>query len=57
MTKYTVKIETVEHYTVTVNAKDKEQAEEYAWRLFPGSSAEYGESNVTEITCEGEQDD
>ena len=49
---YTVHIETVEHYTVTVNAKDKEQAEEYAWRLFPGSNADYGESNVTEITCE-----
>jgi hypothetical protein len=52
MKAYTVQIETVEHYTITVQAKDKEQAEEYAWRLFPGSSAEYGESNITEITCE-----
>lgn len=52
---YTVKIEAVEYYTIEVQAKDKEQAEEKAWRLFPHHSPLYGENNVTEITCEGEQ--
>ena len=51
MRTYTVQIETKEYYTIEVMAKDKEQAEEYAWRLFPHYSADYGENNVTEITC------
>jgi len=52
MATYTVQIQTIEHYTINVEAKDKEDAEEKAWRLFPHYSADYGENNVTEITCE-----
>lgn len=56
MTKtYTVHIELVEHYTITVDAKDRDDAEEKAWRLYPHYSADYGESNVTEVTCEGQE--
>jgi hypothetical protein len=51
MKTYTVCIEAKEYYTIEVQAKDEAQAEEYAWRLFPGRSADYGESNITEITC------
>jgi hypothetical protein len=51
MKAYTVQIETKEYHTIEVLAKDEDQAEEYAWRLFPGRSADYGESNITEITC------
>lgn len=52
---YTVNIEAIEYYTISVEAKDKEDAEEKAWLLFPHHSPLYGENNVTEITCEGEQ--
>lgn len=52
---YNVHIESIEHYNIEVQAKSKEQAEEKAWLLFPHHSADYGENNVTEITCEGEQ--
>ena len=52
---YTVRIESIEHYTINVEARDKEHAEEKAWLLFPHHSADYGENNVTAITCEGEQ--
>jgi hypothetical protein len=49
MKAYTVHIQAIEFYTIEVQAKDKEQAEEYAWRLFPHHSANYGENNVTDI--------
>jgi hypothetical protein len=52
MKNYTVQIQAIEYYTIEVQAEDKEQAEERAWRLFPHHSADYGENNVTEITCE-----
>lgn len=55
MKTYTVRIQAIEFYIIEVQAKDKEQAEEYAWRLFPHKSPDYGENNVTEVTCEGEQ--
>jgi hypothetical protein len=51
MNTYTVHIQLVEHYTITVDAKDPEDAEERAWRLYPHYSPDYGESNVTEVTC------
>lgn len=51
---YTVHIESIEHYTISVEASSKEQAEERAWLLFPHYSADYGENNVTEITTEGD---
>lgn len=51
---YTVHIESIEHYTINVEADDENQAEERAWLLFPHYSADYGENNVTAITCEGE---
>lgn len=54
---YTVKIAAIEHYTINVEAEDKEQAEEIAWLLFPHCSAAYGENNVTDITCEGESNE
>jgi hypothetical protein len=54
MKTYTVYIEAKEYYTIEVMAKDEEQAEEYAWRLFPGHNPHYGENNVTEITCNEE---
>lgn len=54
---YTVHIESIEHYTINVEASSKEQAEERAWLLFPHHSAQYGENNVTDITCEGEAND
>ena len=46
---YTVHIQAIEFYTIEVQAKDKEDAEEKAWRLFPHYSANYGENNVTDI--------
>lgn len=52
MKTYTVQIQSIEYYTINVEAKDKEDAEDKAWRLFPHYSADYGENNVTEITCE-----
>lgn len=52
---YTVHIESIECYTINVEADDENQAEERAWLLFPHHSAAYGENNVTAITCEGEQ--
>jgi hypothetical protein len=51
MKTYTVHIQLVEHYTITVDAKDPDDAEEKAWRLYPHCSPDYGESNVTEVTC------
>lgn len=54
MKTYTVQIQSIEYYTIDVEAKDKEDAEEKAWRLFPHHSPLYGENNVTEVTCEGE---
>jgi hypothetical protein len=51
MKAYTVYIQAIEYYTIEVQAKDEEQAEEHAWRLFPHHSPHYGENNVTEITC------
>lgn len=49
MKTYTVHIQAVEFYTIEVQAEDKEQAEEHAWRLFPHHSPHYGENNVTDI--------
>lgn len=55
MTKtYTVHIELVEHFSFTVEANNRDEAEEKAWRVYPHHSPDYGESNITEITCEGE---
>lgn len=52
MTKtYTVRIETIEHYTINVEAESFADAEEKAWRLFPHHSPDHIENNVTEITC------
>ena len=55
MKPYTVHIETIEHYMIEVEAKDKDDAEEKAWRLFPHRTADYGENTVTLVTCEGEE--
>jgi hypothetical protein len=49
MKAYTVKIQAIEYYTIEVQAEDKEDAEEKAWRLFPHHSANYGENIVTDI--------
>jgi len=51
MKAYTVQIQAIEFYTINVEANDKEDAEDKAWRLFPHYSPDYGENNVTEITC------
>jgi hypothetical protein len=52
MTKtYTVHIETIEHYTINVEAESFADAEEKSWRLFPHHSPDHIENNVTEITC------
>jgi hypothetical protein len=50
MSTYIVHIKLVEYYTITVDAKDPEEAEENAWRLYPHHSPDYGESNVTDVT-------
>jgi hypothetical protein len=55
MNGYTVQIQAIEYYTINVQARDEADAEEKAWRLFPHHSADYGENNVTEITCEEKQ--
>ena len=52
MKTYTVQIQAIEYYTIEVQATNEEDAEDKAWRLFPHYSADYGENNVTEITCE-----
>jgi hypothetical protein len=51
MKTYTVHIESIEHYNIEVLAHNEEDAEEKAWQMFPHKSAEYGENNVTEVTC------
>lgn len=52
MKTYTVQIQAVEYYTINVNAKDEDDAEEKAWRLFPHMSPMYGENNVTDVACQ-----
>ena len=51
MKTYTVHIETVEHYEIEVSARDENEAEEFAWRLFPHRTPGYSENNVTAVTC------
>lgn len=56
MTKtYTVRIECVEHFSFTVEANDREEAEEKAWRVYPHHSPDHIENNITEMTCEGQE--
>ena len=54
MRTYSVYIESTDYYTIEVRAKDKEEAENKAWNLFPHQKAEYSETNITEINDEGE---
>lgn len=54
MSAYTVHIQTIEHYTISVDAESFADAEEKAWRLFPHYSPDHIENNVVEVTCEGE---
>jgi hypothetical protein len=54
MRTYTVYIESTEYYAIKVQARDKEDAGDKAWNLFPHQKAEYGETNITEINDEGE---
>jgi hypothetical protein len=54
MNTYTVHIESVEFYEITVTAHDKNDAEEKAWRLFPHRTPDQGQNNVTAVICEGE---
>jgi hypothetical protein len=53
MKTYTVEIETVEHYTVTVEAHDENDAEAQAWRLFPDITFTGGENNIVSVTEQG----
>lgn len=53
MKTYTVEIETVEHYTITVDAHDENDAEEKAWRLFPHHNPDSGENNIVSVTEQG----
>jgi len=55
MKTYTVHIESIEHYTISVTASDKDIAEALAWRLFPHHTPEFVENNVTEVICESEE--
>jgi hypothetical protein len=55
MNTYTVHIESIEHYTISVTASDKDIAEELAWRLFPHYAPDFVENNVTEVICESEE--
>ena len=54
MKTYTVHIECIEHYTITVDADDENGAEEKAWRLYPHHTADHIENNVTAVVCEGD---
>jgi hypothetical protein len=51
MQTYTVHIETVERYTITVDAESFADAEEKAWRLFPHYTPDHIENNVVEVVC------
>jgi len=53
MKTYTVEIDTVEHYTVTVEAHDENDAEAQAWRLFPDITFTGGENNIVSVTEQG----